>query len=510
MTLYEKFEDTALKFARKKVLFTEKEKWSYGHLKEKIETLSAGLYYSLGIRKRNRIALLLPNTAEYVISLFALFRLGAAAVPLNTFLKAPELEYIILNCQPDYIISCVEFLPVLNVLPQEIKKRIVLTGKRQPGFLCFQDLFKKQFVPFPKEEMDENETAVICYTSSTTGSPKGVMLTHANFITDVEGCLGIMKNITHKDKFLLFLPMFHTYTLTVCVFAPLLIGAGVYMLSSFKNVAAIVRAIFFRRVTILVGIPRVFRMFAKIDVPKFLLIFCPVRLAISGASAIEPEIIKTFKEKFNIPLIQGYGLTEAAPVVCLNPLRRQKPGSVGLPLPNCEVKVVDEEEREVSCNTAGELIVKGPMVMKGYFRLPEETEKAVRGGWLFTGDIAKIDEDGFVYIVDRKKDLIIFHGMNIYPMEVEKIIKTHPAVEEAAVIGKIDKKRGETPLAIVVLKEGSQAGEEEIILFLKGKIADYKIPHKIEFREELPKTPTGKILKRILREEINRDVLVKH
>lgn len=500
MTLYHKLEEISLKFPRKNCLFFQKENLSYRGLKEKVENLSAGFYNSLGIRKEDKVAILLHNSIDYVVSLFALFRLGAVAVPLNVFLKAQELNYIISDCNPSYIITSSEFLNELEPLMLEIKSKIILVDEPRGNFLYWGDLFERRAFCLERE-VTEDATAVICYTSSTSGKPKGVMLSHRNFISDVEGSLKAT-SMSRKDRFLIFLPMFHSYTLTVCIFIPLLIGASIYIFSS-RHINSMARFIFFKRITILVGIPRIFRMFAKITIPRIFLIFCPVRFAISGADALAPEIITAFKDKFNITLVQGYGLTEASPVVCLNPLKRQKMGAVGLPLPNCELKVVDEEENELPINTPGELIVKGPMVMKGYYQMPQETKEAIKGGWLFTGDIAKIDEDGYVYIVDRKKDMIITHGMNIYSKEVEDAIAEHPSVEEVAVVGRKDEIRGEVPVAIVVLKEGENVAAGELVDFMKEEIADYKIPHSIEFRKELPKTPTGKVLKRILRDEIN-------
>jgi long-chain acyl-CoA synthetase len=503
MTLYQKLEEISQKFPHKKALFFQKDKLTYNQLKERIENLAASFYYSLGIKKESKVAILLNNDSQYVISLFAVFRLGAVAIPINIFLKTQELDYILSNCNPDLLITSTEFLLALRPLREKIESKIVLVDRRQPNFLYLKDLIEKRYAAAPQPAFSNETIAVICYTSSTTGKPKGAMLTHENFISDIDGCLKAI-DINYKDRFLVFLPMFHSYTLTVCIFMPLLIGATIYILSSFKELSKAARLIFLWRITIIVGIPRIFRMISKVNIPKFLLFFSPIRLAISGADALAPEIIRVFKKKFNITLLQGYGLTEAAPVVSLNPLHKQKLGSIGLPLPNCEIKVVDDNERELPPNIPGELIVRGPMVMKGYYQMPLETAQTIKGDWLFTGDIAKIDEEGYAYIVDRKKDLIITHGMNIYPREVEEAIKSHPKVEEVAVIGKKDPKRGEIPVALVVLKEGETTEPNEIISFLKEKIADYKIPHLIEFRKELPTTPTGKILKRILREEINK------
>lgn len=503
MNLYQKFEETCLKTPRKKALSFEKEKFSYAGLQKKAENLAASFHYALGIKKDSRIAILLNNSSDYLISLLAVFRLGAMAVPINIFLKTQELDYILSNCSPDYIITSGDFMPVLHPLKGQIGSKIILTDKSQPGFLYLKDLAEKRYAPAPKIDIDDDDIAVICYTSSTTGKPKGAMLTHKNFIADIEGCLKAI-DMNSKDKFLVFLPMFHSYTLTVCIFIPLLVGAAIYLISTLKNMGSLIRMIFLKRITIIIGIPRVFRMLSKGNIPKFMLPFSPVRFAISGSDALAPELVTAFKEKFNVTLLQGYGLTEAAPVVSLNPLNRQKLGSIGPALPNCEIKIVDENEREVPFNTPGELIVRGPMVMKGYWRLPEETSLTIKNGWLFTGDIGKMDEEKYAYIVDRKKDMIITHGMNIYPREIEDVIRMHHKVEDAAVVGKKDHKRGEIPIAFVVLKKEEICHEDEMIDFLEEKIAKYKVPHYIKFREELPKTPTGKVLKRLLKEEINQ------
>jgi len=225
-----------------------------------------------------------------------------------------------------------------------------------------------------------------------------------------------------------------------------------------------------------------------------------VKVCISGAAPLSTETLKTFEQRFSkVVLLEGYGLTEASPVVSLNPLQGlRKPGSIGLPLPGVEVKVVREDESEAPCGEIGELIVKGPNVMLGYFHRPEETKKAIRGGWLFTGDMAKIDNDGYIYIAGRKKEMILSRGMNVYPTEIENVLKAHPEIKEAAVVGKKDKIRGEAPAAFIVLENGSCLCEKEILQFCRDKLASYKIPRLIEFRKELPKTPTGKLLKRQL------------
>jgi len=306
--------------------------------------------------------------------------------------------------------------------------------------------------------------------------------------------------INPRDRFLLILPMFHSFTLTVCILIPLYVGARIIIIKSVKPFQKLLRSIFLNRITIIVGIPHLYDILKNLTLPPILQMFLRVRVCISGAAPLGIETLRLFKERFKkIPLLEGYGLTETSPVVSLNPLRGvRKPGSIGLPLPGVEVKVVRTDESEAACGEIGELIIKGPNVMLGYLNSLEQTEKTIRGGWLFSGDMAKIDADGYIYIAGRKKEMIISHGMNIYPSEIENVLGAHPKIKEAAVVGKKDRSKGEIPVAFIVLEEADGLCENEIIDYCKGRLANYKIPRMVEFRQDLPKTPTGKVLKRKL------------
>jgi long-chain acyl-CoA synthetase len=356
----------------------------------------------------------------------------------------------------------------------------------------------------PSSEITPQGLALLIYTSGTTGFPKGVMLSHANLCSNVISSLQALE-LNSNDKVLLILPMFHSFTLTVCILIPIYIGAKIAVIKSVKPFHKVLRSILLNRITIVVGIPHLYDIFKNINIPKIIDIFLRIRVCISGAAPLSPNTLEIFKQKFKkFMLLEGYGLTETSPVVSINPLRGvQKPGSIGLPIPGVEVKVVREDESEAEFEEVGELIVKGPNVMMGYYNNPRETEKTIKGEWLFTGDMAKIDTEGYIYIVGRKKEMILMHGMNVYPSEIENIIQAHPKVKEVAVVGKKDKAKGEAPVAFIALHDKTDAQEGEIIGFCKGKLAGYKIPHLIEFRESLPKTPTGKVLKRQLKEEVN-------
>jgi long-chain acyl-CoA synthetase len=306
--------------------------------------------------------------------------------------------------------------------------------------------------------------------------------------------------IVPKDKFLLFLPMFHSFTFTVCVLIPISLGATIILLGSVKSLEEIKRAILFDRVTVFIGVPAVFNVLASKKFPKILKYIHAIKFFVSGSAPLPAPVIAKIEEIFGSPLCEGYGLSEASPVVSVNPrFGVRKVGSVGLPLPNVQVKIVDDEFKEKPIGEVGELAVKGPNVMQGYYNMPEATAKTLVDGWLLTGDIAKIDQDGYVYIVDRKKDMLLVRGINVYPREIEEVLYTHPNIQECAVIGVPDEAKGEVPKAFIVVKEGATLSEREVRDFCKENLATYKIPKHIEFRPSLPKNATQKIMKRDLR-----------
>jgi long-chain acyl-CoA synthetase len=286
---------------------------------------------------------------------------------------------------------------------------------------------------------------------------------------------------------------------------PIYVGARITIIESVRPFKKVLKAIITNRVTIFIGVPPIYNILKDFKIPRILSLrifrfLNPLRLCISGADKLPTETLNKFESKFKIPLLEGYGLTEASPVVAVNPLIGQhKSGSVGPPLANIKIKVLDESENELPPDQVGELLVKGPNVMKGYLNLADETSLAIKEGWLYTGDMARVDKDGYIYLVDRKKDIIIVRGLNVYPKEIEDVLYQHPRVAEAGVIGIKDKYKGEVPKAFVVLEKGGKVTEQEIIHFCRQRLAPYKIPRSIEFRTSLPKTPTGKILKKELK-----------
>ncbi len=506
MTLTEMLKESCRIYPKKNALIFGKKRITYRQLNNQVTAVSCGLI-RLGIKKDEKVAILLKNCPEYVISYFAILKTGGIVIPLNFMLKEEELKYILDDAGVSTIITSPEFMPTINRLKLRLEnlKQIIVVGEKTPGTINFSDLLSEPLADEKVLELKPDDVAAILYTSGTTGHPKGVMLTYRNLISNVVSSIKAIK-FTKKDRFLCLLPMFHSFTWMACVLAPLYLGASIAIVESVKPFGKVLRNIIRNRITIFVAIPPIYNVLSNIPVPRVLIsrllrILNPLRICVSGAASLPVEVLKKFEAKFRLPLLEGYGLTEASPVVSINPEEKRKPGSVGLPISEVEVKVVDEDGNQLPLNKEGELLVKGENVMKGYYKLPDETEKTIKGGWLYTGDVAKIDEDGYIYIVDRKKDMIIVRGLNVYPREIEEVLYLHPKVAEAAVVGIKDKLKGEVPIGYVALKVGEQVTERELISFLREKLASYKLPRTIEFRDSLPKTSTGKILKRALRKE---------
>jgi long-chain acyl-CoA synthetase len=314
--------------------------------------------------------------------------------------------------------------------------------------------------------------------------------------------------VTHKNTFLCILPLFHSFAATVCMNLPLSVGGKIVIMKSVRPFKRVIRAIRKNRVNVFIGVPSIYNILKDIKLPKIfntplIKFFNPVKICISGAAALPVETLQGFEKRFRIPLLEGYGLTEASPVVTLNPLKDQrKAGSIGVVLSkNIELKILDDKGNTCVPGQIGELLVKGPNVMQGYFRQEEATRQTLKDDWLYTGDMAKFDRAGYVYIVGRKKEMVNVRGLNVYPREIEEVLYQNPKIKEAAVIGIADLHKGEVPKGFVVLKEGEKATEHEIIQYLRERLAPYKIPKYIEFKASLPKNAAGKILKRILQDE---------
>ncbi|MCP4397087.1 MAG: long-chain fatty acid--CoA ligase [bacterium] len=501
MTLGKMLEDSAQRYPRKCAIKFQKQKISFSELNETANRVAGGLL-ALGLSKGDRVGIFSDNCPEYIISYFATLKFGGIVVPVNSFLTGNEVKFIVDNCGIKVLMTSKKFLrtlqPVLDQM-ESIKRVIVLNDPEQSEHMPFEMLSQSGASENVVADVSPDDLAVFIYTSGTTGHPKGAMLSHGNLSSNTQDAVELFK-VVPKDKFLLFLPMFHSFTFTVCVLLPIMVGSTIILIGSVKSLDAIKKAIIFDRVTVFIGVPAVYNVLANKDLPKILRYINVIRAFVSGSAPLPAPVIGKIEEKFRSSLCEGYGLSEASPVVSVNPLfGTRKPGSVGLPLQSVQVKIVDAERNALPVGEVGELAVKGPNVMQGYYNLPEETAKTIVDGWLLTGDIAKLDEEGYIYIVDRKKEMLLVRGVNVYPREIEDVLYQHPNIVECAVIGVPDEARGEVPKAFIVVREGENLSEKDVRAHCKKNLAGYKLPKSIEFRPSLPKNATQKIMKRNLR-----------
>lgn len=460
---------------------------TYGHLWNQSRWMSAQLRDHFGVKPGDRVGLWLKNCPEFIPAIFGILLAGATVVPINNFLKADEVAHIVNDAGINVLIS-------EQVLSEAFPKLLAA----RPGLKTFE-VEKIQAAPphsAPKESTrGQDDLAVIIYTSGTTGKPKGAMLSHGNLLANVESCRQVLEAVAF-DRFVVLLPMFHSFMLCVCIFLPMTVGGSIVLVKSLHPPKNIVADIFRRQASILPAIPPLFRALANAQFPGEL----PLRLCISGAAPLPGEILREWNARFKIPLIEGYGLSEASPVVSINPIRGPwKAGSIGVPIANVEVTVQDDEGNFLKDGEVGEICVRGGNVMQGYWNKPDETAKALRNGWLLTGDVGYRDPDGYFFITDRKKDMLLVNGINVYPREIEEIIYTFPGIKEAAVISRPDERKGEQPVAYVALNEGATLNEKELIHYLRERLADYKVPRQINVLPALPRNATGKILKTALR-----------
>lgn len=483
---------------------------SYGEFEQQVSQFAAALQ-RLGVKKGDHVALIVGNSPHFLISLYATMRIGATAIPVNPIYKQDEISYILRNGDVKAILALDTLLPFVEVwvkeLPQietyiicETAEDVVdkihsLSAATQGKLTLYSQLLASTSSNADLVQLDDEDIAVILYTSGTTGNPKGAMLSHRNLYSNARDVSNFF-HITAKDRVIATLPVFHVFALTVVVYAPLFQGANVLIAPRFSP-SEIYELAGSQKATVFAGVPTMFNFLYQFD--GNIKNFSNIRLAISGGAPLPVQVLNDFEEKFKVKVSEGYGLSEASPVTCFNPLdRERKAGSIGRSIPNVENKVVDEFGIEVPVGQVGELIVQGPNVMKGYYKLPQETAEAIRDGWLYTGDLARQDEEGYFYIVDRKKDMIIVGGYNVYPREVEEVLYSHPNVVEAAVVGFPDSNLGEVVHAYVVLKEKGTT-VEELQQFCADHIVKYKVPKVIEILDELPKSSTGKVLRKVLK-----------
>jgi long-chain acyl-CoA synthetase len=455
-------------------------RWTFAELSDEVNRIAALLKERV---PGDTVGVLLLNSQKYIATMLAIWKAGKTAVPLNYLLPPAELGFIIKDSGMSAIVSSQFFSQALaGVKPLFGDKGVILMAD-DPAFMSASGTVTDA----------ASKPALYLYTSGTTGRPKGVVLTHDNLIANVESCQRAGE-FDHRDSFLCLLPLFHTYAITGTFLLPLLNGSKMVLVDRFQP-AKVLGLIQEHRISVFLAIPSMYRVLAGsegvFDVSS-------VRFPISGGEPLPIAVAEAFEKRFGVPIFEGYGQTEAAPVVTLNTPDARKIGTIGKALPGVEVAIWDDQNRVLSPGEIGEIVVRGRNVMQEYRHLPEETQKTITQGWLHTGDLGKLDPDGFVTITGRKKDLIISAGENIYPREIEEVLAQHPNVKEVAVIGVTDDVRGEVPKAFLIARENTTLDDKELRSFCREKLANYKIPKYFEIVSDLPRTPTGKVLKRLL------------
>ena len=476
----------------KDFLFSELDgrSWTYAEFDQEVNR-TANMLIKNEIRKGDVVSLLLPNSAEYVIAYFACWKIGALAGPVNSLLKPEEIEWVVGNSEAKLMLAGSEFIQDLQT-PKENK------GPKLPAYVIFDNVdsatsdFSDQLTD---TALDSHNEAIIIYTSGTTGKPKGCLLTHENLIANAQQISEWM-GLGAADRLLTVMPLFHMNAVSVTTMTALYAGGSTVVAPKFSS-SRFWDTVEKYRITSFGSVATMLSMLlAKKDdrsTADSLL-----RFAMCGSAPVPAEILKDFEETFGVLVIEGYGMSESTCRSTFNPPNEnRRPGSCGVPIGN-EMKVFDEGDKEVADGELGEIVLRGPNIFKGYFKNSQATEKAFANGWFHTGDIGYRDADGFFYIADRKSDMIIRGGENIYPREIDDLLYTHPAVAHAAVIGVPDELYGEEVAAFVVLKDGQSVTEAEIIDLCKKHLADYKCPKSVHFVDDIPKGPTGKLLKREL------------
>lgn len=483
-------------------LVYQNERISYAQLNGQINQLANGLR-ELGISPGDRVMIALGNCPEFVISYYAILRIRAIAVPVNPQFTINEIGFIMRDATPAAVVASQSVLHIFTELAEQISiPRGIIVIRNHPVGMNMHSykrvLANSSTTFFPDGQHERDDVALLLYTSGTTGTPKGAMLTHHNIYSNATTFTQLC-NLQPRDRSLLVAPAYHAAAQTCVMNSTLMAGATLVIHDGWTGPEPVLQTIQDEKITFFFGPPTMYVFlincpgYERYDISSW-------RIAFTGASALSAELFKAFEEKFGFQPTEGYGLTETSPVVTTNIIDGPKKiGSIGKPIPGVSVKVVDYEDREVKPGQVGEIVVQGPNVMMGYFNAEEETRWAMRNGWLHTGDLAYVDDEGYLFIVDRKKDIIIRGGMNVYPREVEEVLYTHPRVFEAAVVGVSDPVMGEEVLAFVLLRDGETMAPQELKEYCADKLAPYKIPHYIHFVENLPKTTSGKVLKRELR-----------
>ncbi len=501
-TLYELLCASAGRFGQKPALYYLSSMFTYGRVLDEVNRL-ADLLSKQGVGKGDRVFIAMPNSPAFTIAYFAAFKLGAIAVPLSTSFTPTEMASLIDHSKPIAGLVSEEMRHAVeeSVKLAGISPVLVTAGWDAAGEIQYSVSGSRGPIEVERSIIAPADSAVIIYTSGTTGRPKGVVLSHRNIISNTRSCRAAMP-VSEADVFVAFLPMYHSFGFTVCTILPVLLGSTCVVLPGPKKelIAAAVKR---SSVTAFIGIPALYGILARADETTASL-FDTVRFFVSGAAPLPVSTIEAFSKRYKGPLLEGYGLTEAAPVVSFNPFDGvRKAGSIGAPVPGVKVRVVDESGDDLPPDEIGELLVKGPNVMTGYFSDDAATRDKMRDGWLYTGDMARIDRDGYIYIEDRKDDMILVQGANVYPHEIEDSIRSISGVIDVAVVGVTDSHLGKRPVAVIQRAEGASLEKATILAHCREHLSGHKVPRRLHFWDTLPLSPLGKPLKRKIREMLN-------
>src|SRR4051812_32813486 len=488
MSLATLLTDTAAEHADRPALKLDDATVSYSMLDEGTAR-AAALLRERGVEPGDRVGVMLPNVPYFAIAYYGVLRAGAVVVPMNVLLKGREVKFYLSDPEAKLVFAWHDFAEAAEKGASDAGAECILVEPEK-----FEKLLGEHDPLEEVAERDGDDTAVILYTSGTTGKPKGAELTHDNLRRNVEISRGLY-DLDEDDVTLGALPLFHSFGQT-CAMNATIAGGGCLTLIPRFDPGKALEIIARDKVTIFMGVPTMYGAILHHDDADSA-DTSSLRICVSGGSAMPGELLRDFEKKFDCTILEGYGLSETSPVASFNhPDRERKVGSIGTPIEGVEMKVVDDDGDEVDQGEVGEIVIKGHNVMKGYWRKDDATKESIKDGWFHSGDMAKVDEDGYFFIVDRKKELIIRGGYNVYPREIEEVLYEHPSVREAAVIGVPHDDLGEEVGAAVVLKDGESVDADELQAHVKDQVAAYKYPRKIWFVDDLPKGPTGKILKR--------------
>ncbi|MCW4024684.1 MAG: long-chain fatty acid--CoA ligase [Candidatus Bathyarchaeota archaeon] len=510
--LHSLLENAAKKHPNHAAITFQGNQTTYIQLNEQANRFANALV-QIGIKKGDRVAIFLPNIPQFVIAYFGVLKAGAAVTTISPLHREREVAFQLSDSGAKAVVMLDSLFPIVEVVQGKSPlKHIILTGLNSfspeasvaVNTVSFQTILENSSPqPINIQINPETDLAALQYTGGTTGTPKAAMLTHQNLLSNALAFAAWIKG-TPKDVFLAALPLFHIYGMTTSMTVPVSLGAELVLMPRFEPIKAL-EIIQKEKVTVFCGVPTMYQtLLANPELDNHDI--TSIRVCISGASSLPPEVQRRFMQVTGGFLAEGYGLSEASPVTHCTPvdptMKTVKVGSIGLPLPDTQARIVDLETgtKPLAAGEIGELAVKGPQVMLGYWEKPEETKLVLRNGWLLTGDVARMDSEGYFFIVERKKDLIKYRDFSVYPRELEDLLYEHPTVRMCAVVGKPDAYGGEIPKAYVVLKDDAVVSNEELMEFVNGKVASYKAIRELELKKELPLSAAGKVLKRVLKE----------